>query len=184
VRLRGIIFWLVLILIGTRRLSRPDPVHVPTEAEEERATDLVISELQRQIGIQYSSNDSLDFRILAFIALALAGTAFVASTQSHGGWHWYWQVSIAFLFDGAASYVIALWRTDFNRGPDLHDFYSSISGTVLQAKSQLISQLFTALDANSTRLPVKGFWYSAGGSFLLVGIVTTVLTLYLNGTIH
>jgi hypothetical protein len=179
VRLRSIAFW--LLLIGLGRIA-PQPVHAPTEAEEERAADLVISELQRQIGAQYSSNDSLDLRTLGLLALALAGTALVASKQEH--WHWYWLISMSCLFDCALCYLVALWRLDFNRGPDLHDFYATVSGTVLQAKAQLISQLFTALDANSDHLPIKGFWYSAGGTFLIAAIMIAVLTLYLNGTIH
>ena len=144
-------------------------------AEEERATDLLVTEAQRQLGAQYSSNDQLDFRSLALLALALAGTAMVASIQR--SWERYGLVSLACLFDGAFCYALALWRLDLNRGPDLNDFYSGVSGTVLQVKTQLLSQLFAALDANSTHLPLKGFWYSAGGCFLLAGIVLAVLTL-------
>src|SRR5438105_258361 len=50
--------------------------------EMERATDALIAEAGRQVGLQYQSADAHDLKTLGMMAGAIATAAFVASAQT------------------------------------------------------------------------------------------------------
>ena len=145
------------------------------ERQQERSVDMIISEAQRQIGLQYSTGADRDVKTLGLAAGSIAvAVAFPALGVAVQGWKWDWLAPLPLFLVAMACYVKSLWDEEFERGPDLKKFYATFSGTLLEAKTAFLSDLFGAMDHNESLLPAKIFWYRAGSWFLFAAGLATI----------
>jgi hypothetical protein len=149
-------------------------------AEVERATDLLIGEAQRQIGLQYETADAQDLKTIGMIAAAIAGAAFVASAQHH--WRLVlgipvWALPLLLLVLAIGALVMSLWQQTFQRGPQVPRLYRSFSGTMMEAKGQILRELVEAIEHNRDLLPPKARRYAMGCWLLALAVVAAAVAI-------
>ncbi len=143
--------------------------------EVERATDLLIAEAQRQIGLQYETADAQDIKTLGMIAAAIAGAAFVASAQHH--WREVWGGPIVLVVLAIGALVWSLWQESFQRGPQVPLLYRTFSGTMIEAKGRILRELVEAIEHNRDLLPPKARRYAAGCWLLAFAVATAAIAI-------
>ena len=148
--------------------------------EVERATDLLIAEAQRQIGLQYETADGQDIKTIGMIAAAIAGAAFVAS--AHHEWRAVagipvWVVPLLLLVLAIAALTLSLWQQSFQRGPQVPLLYRNFSGTMIEAKGQILRELVEAIEHNRDLLPPKARRYAIGCWLLAFSVAAAAVAI-------
>jgi hypothetical protein len=138
------------------------------EGEKERGVDLLLSEGQRQVGLQYSTGDAQDFKTFGWVAGAVAGAALLATTNK---WEAAWLVPLGWFLAAILCYGKAIWEREYERGTELEAFYKSFSGTLLEAKTAILTSLLQAIRHNDDLLPDKRWWYGAGNVLLVAAAI-------------
>ncbi len=145
--------------IGSALLAGVIPI-IQHGGEVERATDVLTTEAQRQINLQYETADAHDVKTMGMVAAAVAVAAFLATTRHD--WSLWWGVPLLVFMFGIACFLMSLWQRKFERGPNVEDLYRHFNGTMMEAKGAILQELVVALGHNEAQLAPKARWYAAG----------------------
>ena len=173
---RGIFAWIVDALMAAGLTTAVSALRHGSEVE--RATDTMIAEAQRQIGLQYETADAQDIKTLGMVAASIAAAAFVANAQHH--WRAVlsipvWVVPLTFLAASIIAFLMSLWQQRFQRGPNVPRMYRTFGGTMIEMKGQLLRELVEAIEHNRALLPPKSRWYAGGCWGLLLSAASAVI---------
>lgn len=151
--------------------------------EQERATDALTSEAQRQIALQYETADAQDVKTLGIVAASIAAGAFVASSEHN--WRSVWGVPVwivPLLFEGLAvgAFVLSLWQKKFRRGARVPWLYRRYGGTMIETKGLILRELVAAIEHNHALLRPKAWRYAVGCWLVAGAAVTTAIALILS----
>jgi len=144
----------------------------PPQSHEERirVLSLVIERAEARIAFQSQDIDSHDVKVLAFLAVDLAGAGvFVGVRDSLQPWWW---VPLIGLAVSATFFASTLWPRQFDSGPNLRQFYEKWGGsTLVDVHRQMMGELLDAIDKNKRILPSKERAFNIGAGALAFTII-------------
>jgi len=153
----------------------------PPESDEERirVLGLIIKRAEARIVFQGQDIDSHDVKVLAFLAVDLAGAGVLVGVRdSLQPWWWVPLIGLAI---SATSFASTLWPQVFDTGPNPRQFYEKWGGSTLaDVHRQMMGELLDAIDKNKRILPSKERAFNIGAVALALTIIGGAIFLRLS----
>lgn len=153
----------------------------PSDEDRVSMLTLIIERAEARIAFQSQDIDSHDTKVLAFIALDLAGAGVLtAARDSLQPWWW---IPLIGLTISVAFFASTLWPRLFDSGPNLRQFYEKWGGsTPLDFHRQMMGELLDAIDNNRRILPAKEKAFNWGAGILAITAISGGIFLHFSTT--
>jgi hypothetical protein len=131
-------------------------------------TELLLPAAQSRLDGTFRDSDALDTKALGTLALDAAAIAVLVTV--HDAVNRLWWIPTISLAAGGGLLIAAMWPRRFDFGPELRQFYESMSGsTRLEASRQMLAEVLKAVEANIK--PGKSVLYWIGLALFVVSLL-------------